>query len=284
MSKSPTPVSIKPVVSFVPPFDVSGLPERPLPARANGRSNEELVAAPGMDLSGRAKTWFVIGRGRVGKTTLIRVIAETLAAQGGEAVYAAADPVNRSLKAFLSPVAEPPSDDPGEVAVWLQGLAAYVMKGNSALVDLGGGDTSLSRLLRIWPSMAEDMERSDSAPIAIHLIGPDEHDLVPLAAMEGEEGERFTPKATALMFNEALGSRPEFARVLQHSVVRKAIARGAVPIWFPKLSPAAIRLVDAHGIRFAQAGEELGLLAGAPVRVWLEAIAREFAPIASWMP
>lgn len=198
-------------------------------------------------------------------------------------MYAAADPVNRSLSMFLSPVAEPPSGDPSEVAAWLQGLVGYTMKGNSALVDLGGGDTSLSRLLQSWPSMAADMEQSDCSPVAIHLIGPDEHDLVPLSVMEGE-GMRFAPQATALVFNEALGTRPEFARVLQHSVVRTAIERGAVPIWFPKLSSAAIRLVDARRLSFTQAAEELGLLAGVPVRVWLDAVTREFAPIATWVP
>jgi hypothetical protein len=99
------------------------------------------VAAPGIDLAGRPKVWFVIGRGRIGKTTLIRWAAETLTARGGECVYAAADPVNRSLKVFLEGVAEPPTDDPAEVALWLQGLLGFAMADNgmSALVDLGGG-------------------------------------------------------------------------------------------------------------------------------------------------
>lgn len=287
MSKAPiqtagTPAT-KPAFSFSPPFDLSGLPERRLPERVNGHAQEEPVAAPGVDLSGRPKVWFVIGRGRIGKTTLIRVMAETLTARGGESVYAAADPVNRSLKMFLAPVAEPPGDDPGEVANWLQALLAFAMKGDGAsvLVDLGGGDTSLSRLLRTAPDLAQAMEKSPTTPVAIHVIGTDEHDLVPLAAME-EAG--FQPKATALVFNEMTGTRPEFARVLQHSVVRKALDRGAVPLWMPKLSPAAIRLVDARGLQLTQAGEELGLLAGAPVRVWVQAVAREFAPIATWLP
>lgn len=76
MSKSPAPAvtqAAKTGPSFAPPFDVSGLPERALPVRASGPAREEPVTAPGVDLSGRAKTWFVIGRGRVGKTTLIRL-------------------------------------------------------------------------------------------------------------------------------------------------------------------------------------------------------------------
>ena len=88
MNKPPAPPSTssdKPArrpVSFSQPFDLSGLPERSLP-KINGRSrHDSAVAAPGIDLAGRPKVWFVIGRGRIGKTTLIRWAAETLAAEG----------------------------------------------------------------------------------------------------------------------------------------------------------------------------------------------------------
>lgn len=288
MSKPPSPTGTpadktRPSFAFSAPFDLSGLPERSLPPRVNGHSHGDPVAPPGIDLRGRAKVWFVIGRGRIGKTTLIRWTAETLTARGGQSVYAAADPVNRSLKVFLEDVAEPPTDDPAEVAEWLQGLLAFAMEGEgtSALVDLGGGDTSLSRLLRLMPDLASVMEKSSVAPVAVHVIGADEHDLVPLAAME-EAG--FQPKATALVFNEATGTRPEFSRVMQHSVVQAALRRGAVPLWMPKLSPAVVRLVDARGLQFTRAADDLGLLAGAPVRVWLQGMARQFEPVSSWLP
>ena len=132
MNKPPAPPSTpsdKPArrpVSFSQPFDLSGLPERSLP-KINGRSRHTAVAAPGIDLAGRPKVWFVIGRGRIGKTTLIRWAAETLAGRGGaECVYAAADPVNRSLKTFLREVdvSEPPTADPDEVALGCKGCSA----------------------------------------------------------------------------------------------------------------------------------------------------------------
>jgi hypothetical protein len=292
MNRPPAPPSTpsdKPArrpVAFSQPFDLSGLPERSLP-KINGHSRHDApVAAPGIDLAGRPKVWFVIGRGRIGKTTLIRWAAETLAARGGaECVYAAADPVNRSLKTFLREVevSEPPTDDPDEVALWLQGLLGFAMSdnGTSALVDLGGGDTSLSRLLRTMPDLSTVMDKSPVAPVAIHVVGTDEHDLVPLAAME-EAG--FAPKATAIVFNEMTGTRPEFARVMQHSVVQAALRRGAVPIWMPKLAPAVVRAVDARGLHFTKAADELGWLEGAPVRVWLQQMARQFEPISTWLP
>jgi hypothetical protein len=139
----------------------------------------------------------------------------------------------------------------------------------------------LSRLLRTMPDLATVMEASPVAPVAVHVIGTDEHDLVPLAAMEEA---KFQPKATALVFNDATGTRPEFARIMQHSVVQAALRRGAVPLWMPKLAPAAVRAVDARNLHFSEAAEELGLLAGAPVRVWLQTMARQFEPISTWLP
>src|SRR5690348_13192050 len=61
-----------------------------------------------LDLAGKPKVWFTIGRGRIGKTTLLRWAAEMGEAQEGRVICAAADPVNRSLRVYLEGVAEPP--------------------------------------------------------------------------------------------------------------------------------------------------------------------------------
>jgi hypothetical protein len=272
----------KPAISLSRPFDTTGLPERPLPIINGQHAEDEPLASPGIDLAGKPKVWFVIGRGRIGKTTVIRWAAEAVNGRGGQAIYAAADPINRSLRAFLEEVAEPPTDDPNEVAAWLHALIAYAMEEKmSALVDLGGGDTSLGRLLRQMPDLAQIMEQSGVTPVAIHVLGTDEHDLTPLAAMEAAG---FQPRATALILNEMTGSRPEFARVENHSVFLAAKKRGAVVVRMPKLAPAAIRIVDAKGLTFTAATEALGLLNGAPVRVWLQSMARQFGPITTWLP
>ena len=47
---------------------------------------------PGVDLNGKVKAVFFIGRGRTGKTTLARWAYEGLAERGGMAIIAAADP------------------------------------------------------------------------------------------------------------------------------------------------------------------------------------------------
>lgn len=268
--------------SFTPGLDLAALPERRLEIVNGYASHDEPPAPPGVDLSGVPKVWLVIGRGRLGKTTVVRWAAETVYGRGGEALYAAADPGNRSLATFLEGVAQPPSNDPATVALWLRSLLDHALTSKtSAIIDLGGGDTSFGRLLAESPDLADVMRDVGVEPVAIHVIGRDEDDLSPLATME-KMG--FRPRATALVMNQMTGVREQFARVQQHSVYRSAVSRGAVPIWMPALSPDIMQLVNARGIPFTQAGDDLGLLIGAPVRIWLQQMARQFSPIASWLP
>lgn len=268
--------------SFAPGLDLAALPERTLTMVNGYASHDEPPAPAGVDLSGVPKVWFVIGRGRLGKTTVVRTAAEMVYGRGGDVLCAAADPGNRSLATFLDGVAQPPSSDPAAVTLWLRSLLDHAVRNRaSAFIDLGGGDTSMGRLLTESPDLADVMREAGVEPVAIHVLGRDEDDLAPLAAME-KLG--FQPRATALVMNRMTGDRSQFARVQQHSVYRAAVSRGAVPIWMPALSPDIMQLVNAKGISFTQAGDDLGLLIGAPVRIWLTEMARQFSPIASWLP
>jgi hypothetical protein len=75
---------------------------------------------------------------------------------GRAAIVAAADPQNRSLKNYLEGVAEPPTNDATATSRWLEALLRHLMaEKTSALVDLGGGDTSLHKLLTTVPDLGE---------------------------------------------------------------------------------------------------------------------------------
>jgi hypothetical protein len=237
---------------------------------------------PALDLSGKHKVWFMIGRGRIGKTTLTRWVAETMDSGGGAAVIAAADPVNRSLRVFLDNVAEPPSSDPDDVRDWLRDLLQYVLQERlNALIDLGGGSTSLSALLREMPNLAEVLADGGIEPVAVHVIGSDPHDLVPLAVTEGEG---FRPRATAIVLNEAHGRRHRFDQVMQHATFQAAMDRGAVKLWMPLLTPDAARQCDAHAWRYHDAGSKAGPFAASSVQTWLRRMGEAFAPVTSWFP
>ena len=127
----------------------------------------------------------MIGRGGVGKTTLLRWAAERADQADARMVVAAADPLNRSLRLYRDNVVEPPSNDPAATADWTQALLLRCMElGASALLDLGGGDTSLHRLLQTVPDLAAVLHDGGLEAVAVHVVGANPHDLVPLAETE----------------------------------------------------------------------------------------------------
>jgi hypothetical protein len=253
----------------------------------------------GIDLSGTPKLWFVIGPGRSGKTTLLRYVAETIlaAGEGHEAMFVAMDPGNRSLTGFLDGVLQPPTSDATANAKWLEQLIEHTMDNKvSALIDLGGGDTSLGKLLAQVPDLVARLEEAAIAPVAIYTIGPRQDDLT---ALGGMEAAGFQPKATAIVCNEGLADpttpRAEaFARILRHSVYRAAVARGAVPLWMPMLDPGVAADIEAKRLHFTDARDAvvpegrkvapLGTFDRSRIRQWLEAMNAEFGAIRSWLP
>ena len=209
------------------------LPIAALPMPPGAQSSATVETPPAIDLSGKRKAWFLIGRGRIGKTTFARWLTETMDQRGGSAIIAAADPVNRSLRAFMDHVTEPSTTDPEEVKNWLRDLLEYqVAEKVNSIIDLGGGNTSLSALLAEMPDLAEVLSQGGVEAIACHVVGGDPHDCVPLAVTEAEG---FQPKATVIVLNEAHGQRPRFDQVLAQAEVRAAIERGAVQLWMPRL-------------------------------------------------
>jgi hypothetical protein len=265
-----------------------GLP----PAAASGSGfARPPAAASAVDLSGKPKVWFVIGPGRSGKSMFLRWAAELSLSQGGQPILAAADPQNRSLRNFLD-VHEPPTNDAAAVAAWQESLLNHAMDQKmSAMIDLGGGDTSLQRLLETVPSLASDLEASGVHPVAIYLLGPRVDDLASLASFEAMG---FQPTATALICNtglmEGTGDRESaFERVRQHSAYRAAVERGAVSLWMPALRQDLVRDIDALRWNFQRArdavdGVALGPFDRSRVRTWLEAMSAELLPVLSWLP
>lgn len=239
---------------------------------------------PGVDLSGKPKALFFIGRGRVGKTHLLRWAAETVAERGGDFIVSAADPTNRVLVNYLDDVAQPPTTDPIEVRDWLLSLLQHVMSQNTSLmIDLGGGDTSLTELLKVLPNLAELLEEGGLVPVALHLVGTDAHDL---HALTTTEQMGFQPKATAIVLNEVYargGQRYRFDDVTSHPVYQAATNRGAVPIWMPALIEEVARYCARDGGRFLDLPKSKPFFAQA-LKNWLGAMSAEFSPIATWWP
>jgi hypothetical protein len=252
--------------------------------------------APAIDLSERPKVLMTIGAGGAGKTTLLRWITETILQRDSKAIIAAVDPTNRSLKDYFAGVVEPPSRDPAAVVPWLEKkLFQHIMTtGASAAIDFGGGDTSLLQLISGGVDIVATLEDAGVSPVAMYVMSPRVDDLSMLATLERGG---FQPRATAIVLNEGRADptksgQESFAAIMRHSVYKAAIDRGAVSIWMPRLIPAAE--IELRRIQFSAARDgivpegkkftPLGPFDRSRVRHWLDAMAKNFDPVKSWLP
>ena len=265
---------------------VSGLP-----------SNDAAPVKSDLDLTGKPRIWFMIGAGNSGKTVEVRWMVGRMAEQGREAILAALDPANRSLATWFDGVEQPPNSDGAQTARWLREFLTFIMteKTHNAVLDFGGGDTSLIKLIDSAPDIAATLETAGIAPIACYSLTPRLDDL---AALDTLENAGFRPKATVLMFNEgrvdSTMSRDEaFARIGRHTAVRSALARGAVPLWMPRLEPEVMAEIEGKRLSFQQARDGLlptdakfapiGGLERSMVRRWLDRMEQAHAAVPSWL-
>ena len=262
------------------------------PAQAGAGALPRVVHV--VDLSAKKKIAFWVGRGKTGKTTGIRWLAETVLAQGTPLLMADMDTTNDTFSRYVEDVTRPPeASDPASSLKWLDRLLQHALREQtSLLVDLGGGDTNLRRLVAQLPDLAQLFEAQGFAVVLFHTTGPQEEDLSPLATLQGLG---FQPTATAIVLNEALiepGDTREaaFARVYRHSVFRQAIKSGAIPIFMPRLFAA--QQVEVRRLKFREAVDgrtgrgdaPLGPFDRARVAKWLDSMGANFEPIRSWLP
>ena len=249
----------------------------------------EPTIAKGIDLAGKPKIVFAAGRGKTGKTTLLRWIAEMSLQRVSSPILADIDPSNASFSRYFDDVARPETDNPAAIAHWLQELIEHCIgERQSAIVDLGGGDTTLRSLATEMPGLAAAMESSGVAPVMLYLLGTQAEDLTPALTLSTRG---FAPKAQALVLNE-VAIDAGMTRVSAFSRITNLpgfvqLAKASVPVWMPRLFAA--EAIEARQCRFFDARDRkvtppLGLFDGARLRAWLEAMDRRFAGISSWIP
>lgn len=253
-----------------------------------------VAAASPIDLTGKPKLIFVAGLGQTGKTTLCRWIAERSTEREGAAL-ASVDPVNRELGLFFQETLKPETRDPAGIARWLDSFVATVMKDRAtAIIDLGGGDASLPRLISEAPDLPVRIEDAGVSLVALYLLSGRPIDLTPLNDMERLG---FQPAATAIILNHVkmrggVSHEAEFRLTLRHRAYQAAVARGAVSIWMPHLHPADL-IRDRH-ILFNQArsgvmpegraGLALGPSQQSSTAGWMRQMEAAMSPIDRWLP
>jgi hypothetical protein len=276
-----------------------------LPA-AVGRAS---AAAPrGIDLAGPPCV-FLIGPGKVGKSTFARWAGGRMTEAGRAAFLAALDGGARTLMAYFEGAEQPtvadpaapgqriPTRDPVQVTAFLRDALEHVMAARPpAMLDMGGNDTALPSLLGATEGLAAALEEAGVTPVALYFLGPRISDLDALAVLEARG---FQPKATALVLNAGvvdatLDSAAAFAALRRHSVFRAAVERGALALEMPKLPPELAAEIERKQLHFADARDgvvppgkamaPIGGLSRAAVRRWMAEMETAFAPIAHWLP
>ena len=234
-----------------------------------------------------------VGRGAHGKSTFTRYQAEDAQERGRPIVIADGDRTNPSLLAYFDGVVIPPSAEEGDVGDWCIGLfEQQIEKRLDVILDLGAGDLVLKGLARKMDLVAF-FKGYDIQVTVLHFLGPDLDDLAYLRDLE-EDG-LLAPEATILVLNQALvpvGRSPAtaFEAVMDHSIFRAALGRGAKVVLMPRLDP--IQEINARRLTFAAAAA--GRTAGGlppigpwnrqAITDWRRAMRKNFSAVADWLP
>ena len=249
----------------------------------------EPAVEQGVDLTGQPKIVFAAGRGKTGKTTLLRWISEISLRRGASVILADVDPSNASYSLYFNEVARPGTDNPTGVVRWLQNLIEHCVNDKqSAIIDLGGGDTTLRTLATELPGLAQEMEQAGLSPVMLYLLGTQADDLAPALTLTARG---FVPKAQSLVLNEfavdAGQSRDEAFEWLLSAPGLAQLLDRSVRVWMPRLFAA--EAIEARRCSFLNARDgkvspPLGMFDAARLRAWLDAMDRRFAGISSWIP
>jgi hypothetical protein len=199
-----------------------------------------------------------VGRQRVGKTTFLNTVIQAMREQGAQFVIWNADLLNvtYNLPLFHDDVLEPPSAEFEDVKSWLEERIQDQIEGQyNAFLDVGGGDTALSRLVREIP-IVQTLEKQGIRVVLAHVIGPEQADVDYLRHFTAQE--LFAPEATLIVLNAGLvmsgrSASNAFSAIKGHPIVTDALVHGAKLVMMPPLS--CMSQVTDRGLTFADAAE-----------------------------
>jgi hypothetical protein len=242
------------------------------------------------NISGEPRLIVAGGRGKVGKSVLLRAAIERSIERGGDPIIADADRTNATLRSFYPQAIRPPSAEDGDVRDWLNKLVDdQIAKRQTIFLDLGGGDLSLhawARDLDLVPFLLAN----GITPVLLHCLGSDIDDLAYLRDLEAV----FAPPHTAIVLNEGMvpaGRAPltAFEPLIEHAVFRAAAARGAVTVRLPRLGcmqrieRARVTFREMEQGRVPTGDEAIGPTTKQMVTIWLRQIEQTLSPIWPWL-
>ena len=239
----------------------------------------------------------VVGRQRVGKTSFLNGLAQYLRGRGAEFAIWDADQMNatNNMSVFHADASRPPSADPEDVKAWLEERFLEIAERRyDAMLDVGGGDTPLSRLVEDVP-VAATLEELGVRVVVVHVLGPDVADLDYLDRFE--RNDLFAPEAVLIVRNGGLvltGRSQEFAfaSLNGHPSMSRVIQKGARVVTMPRLACMAevtdrrLGFADAMNGKRGARGKSLSPFDRARVRKWwMSELPEMFVEIPKdWLP
>jgi hypothetical protein len=243
------------------------------------------------------------GRGRVGKTTLLRWLVDRTRGRGHLVTAADGDRNNQTLSGLFAPghpgkadppggTMRPPSADDDDMRDWLTNVLEQMAEHRiSTVLDVGGGDPFVGKY-----GQELDLDSFCSSvgvtPLSLIVLGPDEADLEHVTAIE--TGRSFLVPQTVIVLNEALVSQGRsaanaFGPMMELKAFRSIVGSGAKPVIMPRLGcmPAVSpwsRFTEAAAGLPDRAGTPLGPVRRQMVTTWLRNMELAFAPVAEWLP
>ena len=148
--------------------DLENEPEVSLSFSSQGKPTVGGVVQ-GVDLTGVPRILLLAGRGKTGKTTNIRWMTEMALAAERPVLMGDIDPTNASFSTYFDGVHRPAdADSPAVTLKWLEQFISYALEHRlTTVIDLGGGDTTLRRLVDELPDLPSAVQDAGSALAAL---------------------------------------------------------------------------------------------------------------------
>ena len=183
----------------------------------------------------------IIGRQRVGKTTLLNALAQTIHEQGGTPEIWNTDLLNRShsISSFHD-AKSPTGGDTKRQRKWLEEKIQSLMESrHDAILDIGGGWTALHELIST-ESLTRALDMMGITLSVAFLIGHERADLDYLEDLQ--TNKKFSPRNAAVILNEglippSLDVDDVFEEVAIHPAVVEAMDNGAKLVLYPAAEP-----------------------------------------------
>ena len=255
----------------------------------------EMVAEAGGSVESGPVLVVGFGRGDSGKSTVLMEMAWRAQNIGRDVLVADFDAQSKTIRTFFPDAIVPVSDELPDVKAEFAKLLNRVGKGESAIVDFGGGDQFMKEFGKDLQVISFCAKRGVK-PVAVFVLSPDEENL--RHCLSVFESGHFMPDRMIIILNEGViregkTVRGAFEDTMKDPGFQRMIKAGAKPLLLTRLpcmglvKKAAAEDKQAMNFYAAAAGDAgLDMVEQFMVETWLDdyEAKRKKLGIDGWLP